>query len=466
VPDLSVDNNALQGLSPEFAKAYQMTLKAERRPVDALEVQKEKLQSKVDLLGDLVGRADSLRKVLPGLGTPFAFREVSLTSDDPKILTGTADKSQAELGKHDLEILQLASGPSALSNRFPDPDETRIGTGYLIFKSSDGESREIFIDSDNSTLEGVAQSINRAKLGITASVVNDVSDPENSYRLLLSTSSVGEKSDIDYPEFYFSGGEEDFFVEEKKDAGNAVIKYRGLQIESPSNELKDLIPGAVLNLKGITDPGRPVTVTLDQDVPQTVVKVKDLVEKTNAVLGFIQEQNKVDEKTDTSRTLGGDYALRLAEERIRAALRENFIGQEGRNVQSLSDVGIQITREGVLSLDEKKFAAALEKNFDEVVSLISGDGTTTGVIPKLNRAVATLSAPGTGVLSSQKKNYDNQILTLNKNIERTEKIIAAKAESLRNSLSRAQAAVQALQGQSAQMAGSLAGAVPGVSPAG
>lgn len=464
--DLSVDGSALQGFSPEFAKAYQMSIQAERRPIEALEVQKEKLQSKVDLLGDLVSRADGLRKILPGLGTPFAMREILLSSDDPKILTGSADKSIAEMGKHDIEVLQLASGPSALSNRFPDPDDTRVGTGYLTFNTKEGETKEVFIDYDNSTLEGIAQSINSAKLGITASVVNDVSDPDNSYRLLLSSPSVGAKNDVEYPEFYFSGGEEDFFVEEKKDAGNAVIKYRGVQIESSTNELKDLIPGAVLNLKGITDPGKPITVTLEQDVPQTVVKVKDLVDKTNSVLGFIQDQNKLDEKTDTSRNLGGDYALRLAEERIRASLRENFVGVEGKAIQSLSDLGIQMTREGILSFDEKKFTAALEKNFDGVVSLLSGDGTGSGVIPKLNGAIASLSAPGTGVLSTQKRNYDNQISTINKNIERTEKIVAAKAESLRSSLSRAQAAVQALQNQSAQVASSLAGSTPGINSSG
>jgi len=273
VPELSVDSNAPQGLSPEFSKAYQMTLQAERRPIEVLEVQKEKIQNKVNLLSDLVSRADSLRKILPGLGTPFAMREIALTTDDPKVITGSADKSVAELGKHDLEIMQLASGPSALSNRFPDANDTRIGTGYLTFTTREGDTKEVFIDYDDSTLEGIAQSINRAKLGITASVVNDVSDPDNSYRLLLSTSSVGEKNDVDYPDFYFTGGEEEFFVEEKKDAGNAVIKYRGVQIESPTNELKDLIPGAVLNLKGITDPGKPITVTLEQDVPQTVIKV-------------------------------------------------------------------------------------------------------------------------------------------------------------------------------------------------
>lgn len=458
--DLTVDQNQTANLSPEFARAYQTSVQAERKPIQVMETRKEKLQEKVNLLSDLVSKADGLRQILPGLGTPFAMREIAFNSDDPKVITGSADKSLAEPGKHDIEVLQLASGPSAFSNRFPDPNDTRIGTGYLTFSSRGGESKEVFIDYDNSTLEGIARSINDAKMGITASVVNDVSDPENGYRLLLTSSQVGAQNDVDYPEFYFTGGDEDLFIEEKKDAGNAILKYRGIQVESPSNEIKDLIPGAVLNVKGITEPGRPTTVTLEQDIPQTTVKVKDLVEKTNQILGFIQQQNTMDEKTDTSRTLGGDYALRVAEERIRGALRENFIGQEGKSVRALSDVGIQMTRKGVLTLDEKKFTAALEKNFDGVVELLSGDGNSYGVIPRLTRAVATLTNSGSGLLSTQKKNYDNQIQAIDRNIQRSEKAVEAKAQALRTSLSRAQAAIQAIQGQGGAIAAGVAAPMP------
>jgi len=463
VPDLPIDTNSVSGLSPEFAKAYQTSIQAERKPIQALEQRKEKLQEKTNLLNDLISKTDGLRQILPGLGTPFAMRELSFNSDDPKVITGSADKSIAEPGKHDIEVLSLASGPSALTNSFPDPNETRIGTGYLTFSTKNGETKEVFIDYENSTLEGIATSINAAKMGLTASVVNDVSDPENPYRILVSSSQVGAQSDVEYPEFYFTGGEEDFFISEKKDAGNAVLKYRGIQVESPSNELKDLIPGAVINLKGVTEPGRPTTITIEQDIPQTTVKVKDLVDKTNQILGFIQQQSTMDEKTDTSRTLGGEYSIRMAEERIRSALRENLIGKEGTAIQALSDVGIQMTRKGTLNFDEKKFTAALEKNFDEVVFLLTGDGQTTGVIPKLSRAIASLSASGSGLLSGQKKNFENQIQGIDKNIQRTEKAIEAKAQTLKNTLSRAQAAIQALQSQGGAIAGGIPTNLPGVS---
>ncbi|NBX93280.1 MAG: hypothetical protein EBQ85_08635 [Proteobacteria bacterium] len=456
MPEINADKNPVAGLAPEFARAYQAAVQADRKPVENLEQRREKLQEKVNLLSDLVSKADGLRQILPGLGTPFAMREIMFNSDDPKVVTGSADKSLAEIGKHDLEVLRLASGPSAMTNRFPDPNETSIGTGYLTFITREGDTKEVFIDYDNSTLEGVARSINEAKMGVTASVINDVSDPDNSYRLLLTSNQVGAQNDIQYPEFYFSGGEEEFYIDEKKDATNALIKYRGVQIESPSNELKDLISGATVNLKGLTDPGKPATISLEQDIPQTAVKIKDLVEKTNAILSFIQQQNTMDEKTDTSRTLGGDYALRLAEDRIKSALRENFLGQSNKSVQTLADVGIQITRKGVLSLDEKKFTAALEKNYNDVVDLLSGDGTSYGVIPKLNRAIASISTGGTGVLSSQKRNYDSQISALDKNIERAEKTAASRAEALKNTLSKAQAAIQSLQAQG----GAIAGGIP------
>lgn len=458
--DSTIEANQLANLRPEFARAYQATIQAERKPIENLEQRKEKLQEKVNLLNDLVSKTEELRQLMPGLGTPFAMRDVAFTSDDPKSVTGTADKSVALPGKHNVEVLQLACGPSALTNRFPDPDETRIGSGYITFNTKDGDTKEVFIDYDNSTLEGIARSINEASVGIRAVVTHDVSDPENSYRLILSSSEVGAQNDVQYPEFYFAGGEEDFFIEEKKDAENAIVRYRGIQIESPTNEINDLIPGATLSIKGLTEAGRPTTVSIEQDIPQTTIKVKDLVDKTNSILSFIQQQNTMDEKTDTSRTLGGNYSLRVAEERIRSALKENFVGQKGRSVQSLADVGIQLTRKGVLQFDEKKFQAALEKDFDSVVDLISGDGVTYGVIPRLNRALTTLTESSTGLFSSQRKNFVNQIDGIDKNIQRTEKSIEARAQALKNNLSKAQAAIQAMQSQGSAIAGGMSQGLP------
>lgn len=77
MPEINADKNPVAGLAPEFARAYQAAVQADRKPVENLEQRREKLQEKVNLLSDLVSKADGLRQILPGLGTPFAMRRQS-----------------------------------------------------------------------------------------------------------------------------------------------------------------------------------------------------------------------------------------------------------------------------------------------------------------------------------------------------------------------------------------------------
>jgi len=439
--------DSVSNLSPEFQKAFASAVQAERKPIQQLEERKVTMESKVALLSDLSSKVDSLKQILPGIGSPFAIREFNFTSDDEKVVSGSADKSVADKGKHSLEVLQLAGSASALSNALPDKTETKIGTGYITFDDVNGDSQEIFIDDDNSTLEGVAKVINSSGSGLKASVINDNAGEEPAFRLLLKANGVGTQSDIKFPEFYFSGGEDELFLESQRDATNAIIRYQGYDIQSPTNELKDIIPGATLNLKGTTDSGKPITVTIEQDIPKTATKMKDVVEKLNAVFTFIQSQNKMDEKTDTSKTLGGDYGIRLAEDRLRTALQKNILNDATKKYRSLGDLGIQFTKTGTLSFDEKKFQTALEANFDDVVSFMAGDGESTGIISGVITAVNSIASAGGGVLTNQIQNYNSQIRAVDKNISTKEKQAETKAEALKIQLAKAQTALSSIQGQ-------------------
>lgn len=445
--------DTLSNLNPEFQKAYQISAKAEARPVELLQNRKTNVEAKVELLNEIVGRVEACKQLLPPLGTPFAIRDLLVATDDPRVLTGTAEKGIADPGKYNIEISQLAKHATALSNRFEDKDNTTVGTGYIRFKTDSGESKDVFIDEDNATLEGVAQAINSARVGMRASVINDQEDEDSPYRLLLTASGVGESNNVEYPEFYFVDGDEDFFIDEERPALNAILKYEGFQIESPTNEVKDLINGVNLNLKGLTDTGKPITISVEQDIPKTTVKVKDLVENLNQIFSFVQEQNKLDKDTPTQKTLGGDYGIRIAEDRVRTALMDAGFAMDGRSARVLSDVGIQFNKNGTLNFDEKKFENALNKDFDQVADLLAGDGATYGLIPKLNRALNSISSTGAGILSNQKDNYTNQVRDLQKNIDDKQAATAKKLEALKGKLARAQSAMAKLQGQSTSFGG-------------
>ncbi len=449
MPSIPSDNlfAGVQNLSPEFQKVFQTSIVAERKPIEQIEKRKTNLEEKVNLLNDVIGKVDAAKKCVPELGTPFAIKDLAFNSDDPKAIFGSADKREAEVGKHSLEVKQLAGSTSALTNGFEDKEETRFGTGYITFETYDGSTKEIFIDNDNATLDGIAKVINQSQSGVRASVINDVTDPEAPYKLMISADGIGATENVVFPEFYLAGGEDDLFMDQQKEATNAVIKYKGFEIQSPTNQIKDLIQGVTLDLKGLTDPGKPTTISIEQDLPKTTAKVKDLVDKMNGVFSFIQNQNKLDEKSQTQKNLGGDYGIFLSEQRLRSALSETFLDSEGRSVRSAGDLGIQFNKTGTLQFDEKKFELAVQNNFEEVVSFLTGDGETGGVMNKIGSALGTISGASSGVLSNQKRNYDQQITRLNKEIEVKEKQVEQKAERLKGQLAKAQSAMESIQGQ-------------------
>lgn len=446
--------DSISNLSPEFQSAFKKAIQAETRPIETLNGRKEKIQSKVTLLNDVIGKVDTVKKLLPEMNSPNALREISVISGNDKVLGAVAQKGKAAIGSHQIDILQMASPANALSNGFPDTNETRIGTGYFSVTTATGEEKEIFIDNDNATLEGLAKVINGSGIGMRAAIITDRSDEDAPYKLMLTTNKIGADNDITYPDFYFVDGEEDFYIDSERPATNALLRYEGQEVETPTNEVSDLIPGVTLTLRGVS--GGPVSLNIEQDTPKTGAKIKGLVDGLNQVFSFIQQQNTIDGKSDTSGTLGGDYGIRNSENRLRSALTQSFLGGDQRRIRALADVGIQFNRNGTLNFDGPKLEKALADNFDEVAELIAGDGLAVGLVPKLTTVLNSISGKNSAVLTSQRDNYVEKTKRIDKDIETKERVLERRAEDLRGKLTRAQDAINSLKNQSSQLAASLA----------
>jgi flagellar hook-associated protein 2 len=294
-----------------------------------------------------------------------------------------------------------------------------------------------------------------------ANVIVDQTDPEAPYRLLLSKEGAGAGNDAEYPEFYFVDGDEDFYIEEERPASNAKIRYQGFDIEVSSNELKDLIPGVALNIKGMSEPGKPIGISIRQDIPKTILKMKDLVTNINNIFSFIQEQNKLDAKSQTIKTLGGDYGIRMSENRLRTIIQQNFAGfMEESPVRVLSDLGVEFNKKGLLTFDEKKFENVLNANFEPTVRLLTGDEFQEGFIPRLGDVLTSMVSSGDGLLSNQRKTYMERVDKLNAEIDNKEKMIEKRADLLKEKLAKIQGAFSNMQSQQNSIAASLGGAAP------
>ncbi len=453
--------DGVSGLSPEFQKVFQATAQAERKPIQRIADRKGNVEAKMKLVDDLVGKVEGAKKLLPDLNNATMLRELAVSSSNDKVLVGSAERGKAGLGSWDIEVMSLASKTSAVSNTFEDKNEMRIGSGYFKVDMPNGDSKEIFIDEPNSTLEGMAKVINQARIGVHAAAVRDRTDEDAPYRLLITADSIGEDNNVDFPEFYFVGGDEDFYIDNVRPAKNALLRFEGQEIESPTNQLKDLIAGVTVNLKG-TSEGHSTTLQIGQDTPKISEKLKNMVEKVNEVLSFIQGQNKMDQNTDTKKTLGGDYSVRMAEHRIYTALKQNLGFKEEKEFRSLTDIGILFQKNGTLALDQKKLEAALDRDFEGIAELLCGNGYNTGVINSLSRALNSISGNSNSMLTLERKGMQDNMNRMQKQIDDKEQQFEKKSQNLKLKLARSQEALSTLKSQSAQLGAIGAGGPPGM----
>lgn len=431
------------GLPPNIVDQL---IEAERMPIRNMEVQKGKTEAKLKLVDELTAKVGDIRKHLGELASTRGFTDIKLTSGDPTVVTGTVDPSKYQAGNWNVEVVELARKAAAVTNGFPDKDKTTIGVGYFRFKTPDG-NKDVYVNANNNTLEGAANAINAAKVGVRASVINDRKDPDYPFKLMLSSDNVGVDQRVDYPRLYMLDGDHDIFFDSSIEAKNGVVKVDGFEVEVADNVLQDIIPGVTLELKSAA-PGKPINIGIKEDLEVISGKVKSFVDGINGVLGFIQQQSKMDQSTDTSQTLGGDSLLRSVEQRLRSLIQNPQYGVKG-GITMLNQIGIQFNRSGTLDFDQKKFDSALASNPDGVQSFFVGDGFATGFIATVKREVSNLLNPAFSPLSNRSRGLKTKIDQFDQRIDQKEKQLVKREQILRNKFSRLEETMSKLKNQGA-----------------
>lgn len=434
------------GLPPNIVETI---MDAERIPIKNQQANKEKAEARLKLVQDLETKIADIDKSIAELVGTRGFKNNKLMSGDPNIINGAADPDAPNTGSWNIEVLQLPQKASAVTNGFPDKDTTEVGVGYIKFETQEG-TKEVYISGADKTLEGVAKEISASDLGLKASVITDKSDPNNPYRLLISGLATGSDNQVGFPKVYMLDGDQDLFFEQSKPAQNGKIKVDGFEFEVSENTVKDIIPGVTLELKQAA-PGREISLTVKEDYEMIVGKLDEFVKATNAVLTFIQQQNAMNEKSDTSKTLGGDSLLRTIENRFRSLIQNTLYGIEG-SVKRLGDIGITFQRNGTIQYDKKKLDSVLSRNAKDVGAFLGGDGFTTGFIPTLRREIVSLTNQAFGPLGNRKRGLQDKINNINKSIENKERTLSRKEESLRRQFANLEEKMSKLQQQGAAIA--------------
>lgn len=369
-------------------------IEAERAPTELrLDRKEAEVEAKITAYGEVRSALDKVQSAATALSSNNLIRGTTATSSDDSALTATTN-STAEPGNYRIAVDQVASAHTLASKAYTSVSDT-VGTGTLTFnfgtttyddvtgdytgfdKNADLASFSIDITSENNTLSGLRDTINKNVEGVTASLVFDGSG----YRLLMSSDKTGEKSsmeivatgDAGIQSLAYNAAQNDpnSNLRETQRGEDALLRVNGLEITSASNQVSEVIRGVTINVNQETTGS--INLNVNRNTGDVADKMEAFVEAFNEFKFVYDEVNKYDPDTKQGGLLLGDSTLRSTYSQVRSGLNAIVENLTGANFRSLADVGLETdqTQNFQFQFNRTKFEAALNANADAMAGLLA-----------------------------------------------------------------------------------------------
>lgn len=314
----------------------------------------------------------SLRSVAGRLGRSrgnvFSARSVTASNED--MISATA-ASDAAVGVYSVKVNQLAQahqiGSQGLSGK-----SAEITQGTFSLRIGSGETTDITIDGSNNTLQGLADAVNDSDSGVRATIVNDGSSGGASYRLLLTSDKTGVANAITVTNnLAGSAGQAvkpDFSGAAIQEATNAAVSLGSgpgaINIESATNTIEDVIDGVTLQLSA-ADATQTITLRVDRDTEAAKTAVNDFIESFNSVMEYIDDNSAYNVETEKAGALLGNRPTLVIQDELRRAVTDT-VANVNPNANRLSAIGVSLTNNGRLALNESRLQEVLDGRVPEI----------------------------------------------------------------------------------------------------
>lgn len=376
-------------------------VKAERTPSESrLDLKEARATATISALGLLKSSMADLQQALKPLQDTSRFNNRSATSSNASAFEASAEPG-AELGRHTIEVLQLAQAHKLASAHFSDPTAI-LGHGTLTLGVGDQHFDVIIEEGVNDTLSGIRDAINNAadNTGVRASLLtvsNDAGGTET--RLVLTSQHSGTSGAITIHADPDSSGlgqlaysaDEPGSMTTIDAAQDARITIDGFVTVSATNTFTNVIDGVTLTaLQAGEDAASPLTgeLSITQDKRGIKAGIESFVAHYNALITVFNELTDYNPQNRTRGLLGGDASINVMEARIRGALG-GLVEGAARDFNSLAFLGIATNKDGSISLDDATLTQALEQRYDDVTALFAGEH---GVATRLGAVLGQFTA--------------------------------------------------------------------------
>lgn len=401
----------------------------ESRPLTALAKKEATYQAKLSAFGSVRGALSSFQTALNTLSTPDRFQSVVATPADATIFSGTAS-NKAIPGNYSVDVTQLARAQT-ISTAGQTSTSATIGNGLkttLTFQfgtiaggkltngkyeadpagtppsptfTQDGQraTGTVVIDSSNNSLQGIRDAINKAGIGVTASIISDGSATPN--HLVITSDKTGEASSMKISVSGEDGAGPDQAVSDllsydpagtqrltqSSAALDTKLTVNGIAVSSPTSNVGEAIQGVTLSI--LKTGSSTLKVARDTDAIKT--NVNNFIKAYNDLNKTIKSLTSYDPDTKQGGLLLGDSSARAISTQVKTMLTSQM--SDG-TLGNLMQLGISFQKDGTLAADASKLDKAITSNFDDVAGLFAAMGTTTDSLVSYTSSTAA-TKPGT-----------------------------------------------------------------------
>ena len=396
----------------------------EGRPLEQMKSQASQLQTQVSSFGKLTSLFSSLQSAANKLTSNSIWSQSVAASSDTTSVS-VVGGSTATAGSYAVSVQKLAAPQTVASGAAFSSATDLVGQGQLTielgawseappmtFVPKLGGGQVIVDVSATDTLQTMRDKINAAGAGVTASIVTDSSGArlslrsqntgaENAFRIQANDTGDGNSSDAaGLSRFAFDPANQPAFDPQnptasmvlKQTAFDAKATVNGIEVSSASNDLSGVVEGMTLRLHKETATNVDVSVTQDREAIKTAIQ--GFATAYNDLTKTIADQTKYDPTTKVAGALQGDSTVTGLLRQMRS-LVNTASGASGAFAR-LSDLGLEIQRDGTLSVNSAKLDSATA-NLPELRKALSNNDTLNAGNNGLARRYANLASQVLGI---------------------------------------------------------------------
>lgn len=419
----------------------------ERRPLAQLQTQGNNLSSRISSWGTVRSQLSAMQEASRNLTASTNWNSRNFASSNTNAITGTASASAAA-GSYTVSVTALAqqqvvrtSNGIASTAGIGQTGSLEISLGTWAGNTfTDASSPVTLAVNATDTIGTIAQNINSLNIALTATVVRSGGEDnlilrsketgqaqgfqiraidDNTGRAITSGTGLGALAygfDTDSNAFYG--------MSLSQSARNATATIEGVEVSSPTNTLSDAVSGLSLQLVAPTT--TPVTVTVTDDVESTKSNIRKFVDAYNTLVTSLAQFTRFDQATKTAGPLQGDSTAVGMLNTLKRMV--GAVGPAGTTFTRMSDVGLELERNGTLSIDSARLDRALENRTDlrTFFSATSTEPTAAGLAQRFfDYAFGAIASQGqltgrTTALQRAAERNTEAIDRMNERIQRTE----------------------------------------------